>query len=273
MAVLSNKQLTIEKTAFSARAIYVGERIDLRSFAKSPRVIAQQPVTLPLDDGGIAILYRYGAAVFFDTATVEQTRFIGTVAPLIEFSYERPESEEVSICVDANKKEGMESGVTVILRDTSVERLQVVAAALGKSVALAQYETDIASTFDSIEPFATELEKSGKVGRDARLLLRHIGRALQNEHKMVARVEVVERPDVLWDHPELEQLYARLEDEFELSERAEILDRKLELISRTVSTTLDLLQTQRGLRVEWYILALIVFEICLSLYDIFTRTH
>ena len=59
----------------------------------------------------------------------------------------------------------------------------------------------------------------------------------------------------------------------ELSERAEILDRKLELISRTVSTTLDLLQTQRGLRVEWYILALIVFEICLSLYDIFTRTH
>ena len=54
-----------------------------------------------------------------------------------------------------------------------------------------------------------------------------------------------------WGKPtELEQLYTRLEDEFELSERAEILDRKLELVSRTVSTTLDLLQTQRGLRVD-----------------------
>ena len=63
-----------------------------------------------------------------------------------------------------------------------------------------------------------------------------------------------------------------MEDEIELGERAKILDRKLELISRTVSTTLDLLQTQRGLRVEWYILVLIVFEICLSIYDLLTRS-
>ena len=167
----------------------------------------------------------------------------------------------------------MESGETVILKDTSVERLQVVAAALGKSVALAQYETDVASTFDKVEPIAVQLEKTGRVGRDVRILLRHIGRALQNELKMVARVEVIEQPELLWDYPELKQLYLRLEDEFELSERAEILDRKLELISRTVSTTLDLLQTQRGLRVEWYIVALIVFEIFLSIYDLFIRSR
>ena len=54
-------------------------------------------------------------------------------------------------------------------------------------------------------------------------------------------------------------------------QRAEILDRKLELISRTVSTTLDLLQTQRGHRVEWYIVGLIVFEIVLTLYEMFFR--
>ena len=156
------------KDCVSSSRVYVGERIDLRSFAKSPRVISQQPVTLPIDGGGIVVLYRYGAAVFFDTATADQTRFISTLVPLIEQPYERPESEEVSVCVSTDKKEGMESGITVILRDTSVERLQVVAAALGKS-ALAQYETDIASTFDSIEPMAVQLEKSGKVGRDARL--------------------------------------------------------------------------------------------------------
>jgi uncharacterized Rmd1/YagE family protein len=267
----TNHQPAITKTEFPARALYVGERIDLRAFAKSSRVMAQQPVTLPVEGGGMVVLYRYGAAVFFDTPTAGQARFIGTLTSLIEQPYERTESEEVSICVRDDKKEGMEGGVTVFLKDTSVERLQVVAAALGKSVALAQYETDIALTFESIEPIAARLEKSGKVGRDARTLLRHIGRALQNEHKMVARVEVVERPELLWEHPELEQLYIRLEDEFELAERAEILDRKLELISRTVSTTLDLLQSQRGLRVEWYIVGLIVFEIFLSLYDIFGK--
>jgi required for meiotic nuclear division protein 1 len=271
--ISSGTKLVIHKTAFAACAVYVGERIDLRSFAKSSRIISQQPVTLPVDGGGIVMLFRYGAAVFFDTAKADEAQFIGALGPLIEQPYQRPESEEISICISTDKKEGMEDGTAVLLKDTSVDRLQVVAAALGKSVALAQYETDVASTFDSIEPIAAELEKSGKVGRDARLLLRHIGRALQNEHKMVARVEVVERPDLLWDHPEFEQLYDRLEDEFELSERAAILDSKLELISRTVSTTLDLLQTQRGLRVEWYILGLIVFEIFLSLYELFTRSR
>ena len=270
---ISKHVAAIGKTKFAARALYVGERIDLRSFAKSSRVIAQQPVTMPIDGGGIVVLSRYGACVFFDTAAVDQERFLAALGPIIEQPYKRPENEEVLICVSAEKKEGMEGGTTVILKDTSVERLQVVAAALGKSVALAQYETDVASTFDHIEPIASQLETTGRVGRDVRLLLRHIGRALQNEHKMVARVEVIDRPELLWDYPELEQLYLRLEDEFELSERAEILDRKLELISRTVSTTLDLLQTQRGLRVEWYIVALIVFEIFLSIYDLFIRSR
>ena len=269
-----NESLTaIAKDKFVARRLYVGERIDLRSFAKSSRVIAQQPVTMPIEGGGIVVLYRYGACVFFDTAAAEREQFLAALGPFIEQPYKRPEHEEISICVSAEKKEGMESGETVILKDTSVERLQVVAAALGKSVALAQYETDVASTFDKVEPIAAQLEKTGRVGRDVRVLLRHIGRALQNELKMVARVEVIEPPELLWDYPELKQLYLRLEDEFELSERAEILDRKLELISRTVSTTLDLLQTQRGLRVEWYIVALIVFEIFLSIYDLFIRSR
>ena len=83
------------------------------------------------------------------------------------------------------------------------------------------------------------------------------------------RLHAVDAPGQPTPSPELEQLYSRLEDEFELTERAEIIDKKLELISRTVSTTLDLLQTQRGLRVEWYIVGLIIFEICLTLYDIF----
>jgi required for meiotic nuclear division protein 1 len=271
MPVSEHHPSTIAKASFSARAVYVGERIDLRTMVRAPRVVAQQPATVPVEGGGLAVLYRYGAAVFFDVTPRDQDRFLATLQPLVEQPYAQPEREEVAVCVDAGKREAMEGGTTIVLHDASVERLQIVAAALGKSVALAQYEADVASSFDHIEPIATELERSGRGGRDMRQLLRHIGRALRDEHKMVARVEVIDRPELLWEHPELEQLYLRLEDEFELGERAEILDRKLELISRTVNTTLELLQDQRGLRVEWYIVGLIVFEIGLTVYDLFLR--
>ena len=76
-----NESLTaIAKDKFVARALYVGERIDLRSFAKSSRVIAQQPVTMPIEGGGIVVLYRYGACVFFDTAAAEQEQFLAASA-------------------------------------------------------------------------------------------------------------------------------------------------------------------------------------------------
>jgi len=41
----------------------------------------------------------------------------------------------------------------------------------------------------------------------------------------IGPVEISEKPDILWDKPQLERLYSRLEDEYELKERAESLDR------------------------------------------------
>lgn len=49
----------------------------------------------------------------------------------------------------------------------------------------------------------------------------------------VGRVEVDEKPETLWERPDLERFYVRLEDEYELKERHLALERKLELISRT----------------------------------------
>ncbi len=69
-------------------------------------------------------------------------------------------------------------------------------------------------------------------------------------------------------------MFARLEDEYELQERRLALERKLDLISHTVETLVDLLQNKRALRVEWYIVALILFEILLTLYQLlFLGTH
>jgi len=49
------------------------------------------------------------------------------------------------------------------------------------------------------------------------------------------------------------------------------LEQKLSLISRTVETSLNLLQRNSSHRVEWYIVILIVIEIVLALYEILTR--
>ncbi len=71
--------------------------------------------------------------------------------------------------------------------------------------------------------------------------------------------------------PDLDRLYEKLGVEYELRDRDRALSRKLELISGTAETLLEILQSRRSLRVEWYIVILIFIEILIILYDIFAR--
>jgi uncharacterized Rmd1/YagE family protein len=100
------------------------------------------------------------------------------------------------------------------------------------------------------------------------VLLQHIGGVLLIQHKMVGRVEVAEHPEVLWENPDLERFYARLETEYELRDRSRALDRKLDFIFRAAETLLRLVESRRTMRLEWYVIALIVLEVLLSLYGI-----
>jgi uncharacterized Rmd1/YagE family protein len=75
---------------------------------------------------------------------------------------------------------------------------------------------------------------------------------------------------VLWDRPDLERLYARLEDEYELKERAVSLNRKLDVIGDTSQTLTDVIDTDRSLRLEMIIVLLIVFEIAITFYQMLT---
>ena len=85
---------------------------------------------------------------------------------------------------------------------------------------------------------------------------------------MSGPVEVSEKPDILWDKPQLERLYARLEDEYELKERAESLNRKLAVIAETAQVLTDIIDTRRSLRLELIIVFLILFEVLITVYQL-----
>jgi len=102
-------------------------------------------------------------------------------------------------------------------------------------------------------------------------LLKRLGKVLLDQQEMVGRVAILDKPDVLWDHPELERLYARLTDEFEIPDRFKAVESKPDLIGRTIQTAVNLAQSRSSHRVEWYIVILIVFEIVPTLYEMFIR--
>jgi required for meiotic nuclear division protein 1 len=255
------------KTSFKASAVLLGQRLSLRAWRPAD-ALASNPLAVEVKGGGVAVLFRYGVVVFFDAGPAAAAAFVAEIQPQIGNPYPTPETEEIEVRVDAGTREGM-LGDVVVLDAVTIERLQVIADVLSKSVLLAYYESGIAASVDRIEPLAVELERTGRIRTKSRELLGHIGAALHSEHLMVGRAAVTDKPEILWDVPALEGLHLRLEDEFEIQERYAALEQKLGLITRTAQTLHGILDTRHALRLEWYIIILIVAEIFLSLYDLF----
>ncbi|MGY4498382.1 putative Rmd1/YagE family protein [Bradyrhizobium sp. GM24.11] len=124
-----------------------------------------------------------------------------------------------------------------------------------------------------IEPFARELAEHGRTPRSRKGILELIGNALLVQQRVAGRVAIAEKPDALWEKPELERLYARLKDEYELKERLEMLERKLSVISGTANALTDIIDTRRSLRLEWVIVVLIVMEVAIGCFQIITAGH
>ncbi|MGL5942398.1 MAG: RMD1 family protein [Waterburya sp.] len=256
-----------EKT-IGVRALFIGEKIDLRAL-ENTSCLSESPLTITAGENGCAVLQKYGAIVLFGVNPLEEAAFINNLQPWISKAFKEPESEETRIEINIDSKEFVTENGNIELKEFNIERLQIVADVLAKSVILSHYETSIASVFAKIEPIAASIKRFGNGRHQGEDLLQHIGNTIMIQQTMVGLVEIEDKPEQLWDWPNLERLYLRLEDEYEIGERHRALERKLELISRTAQTVLDLMQHQSAVRVEWYIVILIIVEILLNIYELF----
>ena len=251
--------------AVRARALCIGARIDLRAL-ETTRRLAAAPFVLPAGSAGCIVPFRYGVVVLVHVAPAEEAAALAAVKPFVHQPFPDPQTEELILHV-ARGPEDVDNG-QVTLNALDIPRVQIVSEVLAKSVVLAHYEVGIATAFDRIEPLAESLGHEGRTSPRGGDLLKHLGAMLLVQHRMVGRVEVAEKPEALWDRPDLERLFARLSDEYEIRDRGTALERKLDLVSRTTETLLELSQQKRSLRVEWYIVLLIVVEILLTVYTI-----
>jgi uncharacterized Rmd1/YagE family protein len=242
----------------------LGPRAYVRELEQT-EAVALSPLTLHAGELGYAFVFRFGVVVLVGTAPEEETKFVQTMLPFVSSPFKKPETEEVEIAIDPEHTEGVDAKGILKLNKATVERLQVVSNVLAKSTVLAHYEGRVANVFDRIEGLAEDLRRGIRPAREKELL-RQIGDVLLIQTQTVGRVEVTEKPEITWDQPELDRLYERLAAEYELRDRDLALSRKLELVSRTAETYLNLLASRQNIRLEWYIIILIIVEIVLALY-------
>ena len=252
-----------------AHARLLGERLG-RPSAERAGAADAAPISFKSGDGGFVVLFRYGVSVTFGLDPAAEAAALSEAAGRPIGEAEGIEDETAQILVRPADEEQITPAGAIQLKSATPEHLLVVADVLAKNVALARDEGRVAAVFVDFEPFAAGLAERGRPPGGRAAILRMIGRALLVQHRVSGRVAVREKPDILWDRPDLERLYGRLEDEYELIERAETLDRKLAFISSAASALVELKDADRSLRLEVVIMLLIVAELVLALAQLFS---
>jgi uncharacterized Rmd1/YagE family protein len=249
-----------------ARALQLAERIDLKGLDR-PEQFSSNPLAFKVRSGGTVALFRFGAAVFIGLNPLEEEGIVkGLEDRLIDPLAER-ETETAQIVLRADGEDQPLPNGSISLKNDAPERLLLLAEALATSVAFAYDERRITQAFDRVVPIASSLKRRKLLLGSHGDLVEQIGEALLIQQRLAGRVELADRPDVLWDHPELERLWVKLTDEYDLGPRARAVGQKLQVIRETADTMADLLSTRTSHRLEWYIIGLICLELLLGVFN------
>jgi uncharacterized Rmd1/YagE family protein len=249
--------------AIRAHAVLLGERLG-RPGVDADAMVAAAPMSFRVGERGLVAMFRYGAVVMFGLSDAQEASTLQGLAERISGPEETLEEETAQILIRPDEDEHITPTGAIQLSRASPDHLLVVADAMAKSIALARDERQVAAVLDALEPFAAGLAQRGRAPGGRKAMLQVIGRALLVQHRLAGRVAVREKPDILWDRPDLERLYGRLEDEYELVERADTVGRKLAFISTTASALVDLKDVDRSLRLEIAVVILILLEVALA---------
>lgn len=259
---------SLPSSRVTARALLLGDRIDAAGLER-PDTISATPLAFRAGAAGYVALYRFGVAVMMALSPLEEEELLRQLDFRVAGRRDRVHDETAILEISAEHEDRIPPGGPIQMKDLSPARFLVVADALAKSVSLGRDEREVSAVFDLIEPFAVELAHRGRAPWSRRGMLKLIGQALLVQHRVSGRVAVEDKPDILWDRPDLERLYGRLEDEYELKERAQVLKRKLDVIVETGRSLTDILDTDRATRLEATVVALIAMEIMLAVYQVF----
>jgi len=259
----------IPQPRFSANALMVAERIDVKALSGF-EIIAKSPFLVRLGKGGVAAIFRYGAVVLFNASDDEKTRLLEAIRVHASGAGDHGAEEAAVVDVDPEEEEGP-SEQYIKIKNADRLRLQLIAEVMAKATMLSFQERQAGRDFDRSEPLARDLAEDGRFSAKPSELLKAVGSMLLAESRLNGRAGVLDRPDLLWDNPGLSGLYARLEGDYELHDRALTLDRKLTTLSHTSETLVETMRYHSSHRLELAILLLIFVELCLALYGHFSH--
>ncbi len=258
------KKVKSRHPKFVVDTIYVGESVDLKRIQEGIKQYTylnrDDPLVVRLLKDQYAVLTKFGAVSFWNVSGKLRRQFLKELQPYVNSKRPfYPYDEDTKVLVGSGAER-----VTfekVYITDLDPGKIKIISYVLSQSVALERYEEDIETSLSEVGSIVEGMKAVGKAPMSEKELLKQIGRVLSVKQIAVSHLALFDKPEEVWESPELEKLYSLMSSEYELRVRFEVLDKKINYLSDISQMLMNFLAEKRNAFLEIVIIVLIVIEI------------
>ncbi|MEO8177590.1 MAG: RMD1 family protein [Deltaproteobacteria bacterium] len=216
--------------------------------------------------GGQIFAYRFGTVVFhnvpLESREAELDR-LRKAQPNLATS--KVFCLEFVVREDPGSALSVDAGVLTVDR-MDAERTRLIAMTLAQTAAMEYYERIVDELFTKTHALAMGMERSGTVGFSLRPLHRFIGRAISTRNEVLSVLHLLDRPELVDGHANLQPIYNQLQEEFELRSRYQSVQHKLGSVQNALELIVEVGRDRRLVILELTIASLILFEIAVAMF-------
>jgi uncharacterized Rmd1/YagE family protein len=174
--------------------------------------------------------------------------------------------QDHNITIDENLNSEMNiSNSGIFLRDKSALNLNIISLVVSQSVGLDKYERELNTLLLQSHELFQSRYSIFKRGR----LIEFVKHLALIRHDMLSSMFLLDKPNIVWDNESIENLYNSLANLYEVKDRFDIVEYKLNQIKDDITLVMDFINHRQSEFLEWIIIILIVIEILMGLVEWF----
>ncbi|MFA5982837.1 MAG: RMD1 family protein [Methylococcaceae bacterium] len=217
------------------------------------------------DHETLSVIFPYGAVVHWNVNQIQQNKLHQLLLNHAEHPLESIEEDHFTYTLGCSNTRIIEDHIEIESADPIL--IFSLSHGMAQSIKLATFETNAITTINKTNYLPKSLAENGKIILERNALAKIRGQLFLTKSDIILNYDLLDTPDFFWEYPEYESYYSIAAKYLEISQRIEVLSKKLETIHELFEMLADEQRHRQSSRLEWIIIWLITLEISLTLFD------
>lgn len=217
------------------------------------------------DDDSWSVIFAYGAVVHWNATSEQQQKLHDLLLDHEENPLKTVEEDHFTFALDCPQTRIVEDHIEIESSDPIL--LFSLSQGMAQSIKLASFETNAITTINNTSYIPRSLAQDGKINLSRQEIAKIRGQLFLTKSDIILNYDLLDKPDFFWEYPEYEEFYEIAAKYLEIAPRTEVLSKKLETIHELFEMLADEQKHRHSSILEWIIIGLIAFEICMTIVE------